>query len=97
MTFSAKDPDEIITVTFDFAALTSGVLSNALVTAEVESGNADPAAAALVNGAPTVSGSKILQRIVGGISGSKYSLRCRVDAADGSRYVLSDSLEVNRF
>lgn len=96
MSLSAKDPDEIITVTFEFAALTAGPLSNALVTAEVARGPADPAVSAMANVSPTVSGTKILQRIINGVSGTVYSLHCRVDTPDGSRYIISDQLPVMR-
>jgi hypothetical protein len=91
--FDPKDPDEIITVGFEFAALTDAPTAP-VVTAARHAGAADDTPAAILSGAPTVSGSKVLQEIIGGTAGTDYLLRCQVDAPDGSRYVLAGVLPV---
>ena len=59
-----KDPAEIITVTFDFAAY-DVTINNPVVSCDVVSGKVDASAAAMLSGAPQVSGATVLQRVVG--------------------------------
>ena len=89
----AKDPAEIITVAFDFSSLTSSVTSPGL-TVSAASGKEDANASAMISGSPAVAGAEVRQRIIGGQAGTTYALRCVVDAADGSRYVLTALLPV---
>jgi len=91
--FSPKDPAEIITLGFDFAALTS-TPSSPVFTVTRLAGAADPDPSALKSGAASISGTKALQKIVGGVSGCRYLIECQVDAPDGSRYVLTGVLPV---
>jgi hypothetical protein len=91
--FSPKDPDEIVFVAFDFAALTSAPLTPS-VTATRHAGEADASPSAILAGVPSVSGARIVQKITGGIAGCDYSLRCEIDVADGSHYVLAGVLPV---
>lgn len=91
--FSAKDPDEIVTLAFDFANLTSGPLTPA-VTAAWHTGEADATPSAILSGSPTISTTKILQQVKLGNAGTDYLLRCEIDTADGSHYVLSGVLPV---
>jgi hypothetical protein len=93
MSLSAKDPSEIITLTFDFAALAASV-ANPVLTVTRLSGTADPTPQAILSGAAQVSGAQVLQQIVGGVAGTHYHLRCQVDTPDGSRYVLAADLPV---
>lgn len=88
-----KDPAEIITVTFDFAAY-DVTINNPVVSCDVVSGKVDASAAAMLSGAPQVSGATVLQRIIGGLSGNTYKLRCQIDDADGERWVVADELRV---
>lgn len=92
--FSPKDPEEIITVTFDFSNVVADTPTAAAVTAAVASGPDDAAVAAMVSGSPSISGALVRQRIINGKAGTTYSIRCRIDTPDGSRYVLSDLLPV---
>lgn len=92
MALSSKDPEEIVTVVFDFAALTATVATPVVTMAVVSGTDANPSA--MLSGSPTVVGAEVHQKIVGGLSGVTYSLRCRADAADGSRFVLADELIV---
>ena len=96
MTLPIKDPDEIITVEFDFSALASSV-SAATITVLASYGKDDQSASAMLSGTPTVSGAEVRQQIIGGQAGTTYTLRCVADAADGSRYVLTAALPVEIF
>lgn len=90
---SIKDPVETITVTFDFSLITASVSSPA-VTSTVASGGADATPAAILSGSPQTSGAKVLQKIIGGLAGTNYDLRCTATAADGSVYLLADVLPI---
>jgi len=96
MTLPIKDPDEIITVEFDFAALAASV-SAPVITVAASYGKDDPSASAMLSGAPSVTGAEVRQKIIGGQPGTTYTLRCVADAADGSRYVLTAALPVEIF
>jgi hypothetical protein len=91
--FDPKDPSEIVHLGFDFSALTSAPLSPA-VTAAHHAGTADATPSAILSGSPTVSGTKIVQRVTGGVVGADYLLRCQVDTAAGERFVLAGVLPV---
>lgn len=91
-----KDPAEIITVTFDFAGLATEC-ANPVVTCSAIAGKVDAAASAMLSGSPQVSGTDVLQRIVGGQDGTTYKLRCEVDDADGEHWVVASTLEVQAF
>lgn len=93
MSLSAKDPEEIVTVTFDFTDLATSV-ANPTITCSVYSGKSDQASQDMVSGIPQVLGLTVLQRIVGGVAGNTYKLRCRIDDGDGERWVVSDTLLV---
>lgn len=93
MSLSIKDPEEIVTVTVDFTGLATSV-ANPVITCSVFSGQSDPSSQDMVSGSPQVSGLNVLQRIAGGLDGNTYKLRCRVDDADGERWILSDVLTV---
>lgn len=95
MTFSAKDPTESIVVTFDYTALLTAI-STASVSIAVDDGN-DANAAAMLSGAPSIVGTKVLQRVINGVDGCTYRLRCTVTKADGSIYVIGNTLPVTRF
>lgn len=90
---SPKDPAEIITLAFDFSAVAAAVLAP-MVSAAHESGPADPSPAAILSGAAQVQGATVLQKIVGGVAGATYRLRCQVDTPDGERFVLPARLSV---
>lgn len=95
MSFSDKDPNEGIVVTFAFAALTNTITS-ATVAIEVQSGN-DTNPAAMLSGMAVVSGTNVSQRVIGGVAGCTYHLRCTIQTPDGSTYVLGNTLPVTRF
>jgi len=92
--FSAKYPPEIITLSFDFAAL-SVTVSAPVVTVEYDSGVPDANPSAILSGVPVVQGAKVLQQVIAGQKGTHYAFQCKVTAADGqSVYVLEEVLPV---
>jgi len=92
--FSAKEPGEIITLAFDFVEVVgSQALSAPQVTISVVSGT-DGSPSSMLSGSAVALGSKVTQRVIGGLAGVTYKLRAQVDAADGSRYVLAGLLPV---
>ena len=98
MAFDPKDPEEIITVTFDFSAVAVAPI-NAVMEVSVASGLADSSPASILSGTPTINGAVVTQKIINGQAGTTYLIRCRIDANDGSgsRYVARDLLPVMSF
>lgn len=94
-TLDAKDAGETIVVAFDFAALTATPLDPA-VSIEVVQGT-DANATSMLSGVPQISGSKILQRVTGGVAGNEYNLRCTAADGSGSVYVVAAVLPVQHF
>lgn len=88
-----KYPAEIATITFDFSDLATSC-NNPAVSIAVENGVVDSGAASMISGQAQVSGTTVLQRIVGGIAGNTYKLVCQIDDADGERWIVAASLEV---
>lgn len=91
--FDAKDPAEIIPITFNFSGLTSAPLSP-IVSVTHEGGAADPTPANLLFGSPQVIGTQIMQKVHNGVANADYRFRCQVDTPDGNRWVLSGVLPV---
>lgn len=91
--FSAKDPAEVLEISFDFLEVTSAPITPQVTVVNC-SGVADSSPGTLLSGSPTVSGSSVVQRVVGGLAGADYLLRCQVDTATGLRFVLSRVLPV---
>lgn len=94
---SNKDPAEQIAVTFEFAAgLIAGesITGTPTVTASA-TGGSDTSPAAILSGSPLVSGSQVMQTIIGGVDGSTYKLRCLVTLTpSGRKLVLAGLLPV---
>ena len=93
MVFPDKDPEETITVTFDFSAV-AATIASATVAALAAQGLDDPAAAAMLSGQASIAGPLVIQRVTGGLSGTTYILRCVANDADGEVHVLSAALPV---
>lgn len=70
-----KDPDESIVIVFDFSAELSAIDSVA-VSMAVHGPGVDPGVAAMLEGAPQISGAMALQRVRHGIHGLAYKPRC---------------------
>lgn len=90
-----KDPEEIKVIKFAFARELNGATISTVdaVTPSTFKGvDASPAAVAL--GAPVVSGTDVLQRMQGGVSGAAYKWRVRVTDSNGNRHVVTDWVAV---
>jgi hypothetical protein len=92
MSLSPKYPAEVVTVTFDFTALTT-TAANATIVPTI-SGGSDAAPSGILNGFPTIVGAKVYQKIQGGNVGTIYKLTCSIDGDSGNHYQLSDTIQV---
>jgi len=95
VTIYAKDPAEIIDLVFPYAdEIGSAVISpNPVVTIAVVNG-VDASAAQMLSGAPIVSGQDVVQRVINGIAGVDYQLRCVATLSDGRKLVRALTLPV---
>jgi len=91
-----KVSTESIIVTFDFTNdLGQGeTISSASVTSTVHQG-ADSNPSTMISGPAIISGSTVLQRIVGGISGVIYCLTCTITTNSSNIKVLKTTIPVN--
>lgn len=80
-----KDAAEIVTATFPYAKELAGAqISGAVITNTVLEG-ADPAAAAMLSGAPEIVQGDVLQRLINGVPGVRYKLKCLATLSDGRK------------
>jgi hypothetical protein len=90
-----KDPDEIKVLKFDFARDLDGanITSVQAVTATVVKG-VDTNPANLLAGAAQASGTIVMQRLQGGVSGVVYRVRVRVQDSNNNVHVATDTVLV---
>lgn len=74
--FDSKDPDEVVTLGFDFSKL--GNPHNPTVEIAVRKGT-DGNPEAVLLGLPTHHGHWVYQRVQGGLDGVDYAVRCFAD------------------
>lgn len=94
--FSEKRPAEAVTITFKFAReLPAGstIAPGAAVGVTVRKGT-DATPQAMLAGSPSVSGTDVLARIMGGLAGVEYLLTCTATTSDGDVLVLEALLPV---
>lgn len=91
MQFSPKDPQERVTLTFNFSALLSAITA-VEVDCSVAQG-VDAGAAALLDGAAVTSGAIVYQGIKAGLDGVLYRVRCKATGPEGV-FVLVGQLPV---
>lgn len=84
--FDPKDPEEEITITFDYSAAGDSV-SDPDVSVRLIKG-IDPNPSAILSGAPVISGAYVLQKVIGGISGCDYQLRCLADVENARPIII---------
>ncbi len=86
LTVLAKDVAEDDTITFDFeAGLMEGeTIVDTAVSIEVYIG-VDPAPSDMRKGLPSIDGSKVSQRFIGGVVGVTYHWRCVADLSTPGR------------
>lgn len=94
ISFDAKDPAEVVTLAFDFAALSGALALSAPVVSVTVASGTDASPSAILSGAASVSGTQVLQRVQAGVLQVTYKLKAQIDLADGSRYVLAGLLPV---
>jgi len=74
MEISPKTPIEVIPVTFNYLAVMRGdAVLSAVITCEDEFGVAQPG---MLQGAPDLSGRKVVQLVSGGVLGKRYFVTC---------------------
>lgn len=95
--WTAKDPEERFWLTFDFsAALDAGeTIASNTVAISVRSGS-DATPTAVLDGAPSLSGASILQRVKDGVDGASYLLRCAATTSADRVLVLGGVLPVRQ-
>ena len=95
--FASKDPAEQVVLAFDFSGEASALTSPSVVI-EHDSGDADSNPPAMLSGMAQVdSGSaKVLQKVVGGIDGANYVLRCTATDESGLVRVRAGLLAVRK-
>ena len=95
--FSPKDPDERLLLTFNFANWLATGETIDLASIRVESIpeiGADPDAAAMIVGEASLTGTKALQMVGGGLVGVTYRLKCTAETSKGQKLVLNGRLPV---
>lgn len=78
-----KDPQETITVGFDFSEVTTTPTSPT-VSVSVRLGN-ETTPTLLASGSPVISGAVVYQRFVGGADPIDYNLKCLATTPSGDR------------
>ncbi|MGE0358670.1 MAG: hypothetical protein AB7P08_17340 [Burkholderiales bacterium] len=95
--FDPKDPEEIITLTFDFkAALALETISPPPVVSVSVVAGVDASPGALLNGAPQldVDSKMVMQSVKAGLDGVDYLVRCKAPTTGGQVFVLARTLPV---
>jgi hypothetical protein len=92
--FAEKDPDARVTLAFEFKRFTA---TPAAATVHITvwrgaDGNPD----AVLEGEPAILGTKVYQRVLGGVHDTDYKLVCMLTDAGGQAYVLTGVLPVRR-
>jgi hypothetical protein len=96
VTLDEKDPEEIITLSFDFEDDLNGEtisVGTPVFTIAVSEG-VDPDVGQMPNGAPQIAGALVLQSVKQGVAPVNYKTRCRIDTSGGRRLVLGAILPV---
>lgn len=76
--FDTKDPQESVSLTFDFALMALALVGPATVAVTVDAGT-DPAPASLLNGSATIIGPLVKVPVTGGVAGADYRIEVRCD------------------
>lgn len=93
--FSPMDPEEEITVGFNFSNVTKNVSSPTIEVSIISGTDDNPNPNHILDETPQIYQNNIvLQRIKGVIEGVNYQLRCKVIAENGDVIIHTDSLPV---
>ena len=81
-----KDPGEAFACAFDIALelIEGETITGTPTIAVALIGGTDADPDALVSGAPTIDGGRVLQRLVGGVAGATYTLTCLAQTSEGN-------------
>lgn len=84
-------------MSFDFSqeVATSDSIVTAVTTVTVDNGT-DSTPSAMIVDAATVSGKTVMQKVVGGLNGVVYKLRCKATDSAGGVHVIVGRLQVQR-
>jgi hypothetical protein len=91
--FAKKDPAARVTLAFEFKRFTASPQSVAVSIAR-RRGAADATPGAVLLGSAAILGTKVFQRVQGGVGLCDYVVRAELTAVDGSVYVLEGVLPV---
>lgn len=94
--FSPKTPTEEEKFSFDFAGLLAvgeTLTGTPTVTSHVIRGT-DPSPGSMISGTATISGTKVTQKIIGGVEGVIYCIKCQVDTSAAQKLELTGDLLV---
>ncbi len=92
-----KDPSERKLCKFDFTNdLQSGETITATAFTVTLAKGTDAAPSAILDGAPTVSGSVVVQRVVGGANNADYDIRCEATTSLTLVHVVQGRVAVRR-
>lgn len=95
MNFSEKKVGETVTLGFDLVRLLNvGETVQAASFSVTVLRGVDADAAAMVSGAAIVSGSKVRQKIAGGVAGNYYEVAASATTSAGNTYIERATLEV---
>jgi hypothetical protein len=91
--FAKKAPEGKVTLAFEFKRFTPSPL-NATITLTQVRGPTDPAAQAVLDGAPAIFGTRVFQRVKAGVHNCDYKLTCVLNDVSGAAYVNAGVLPV---
>lgn len=89
----AKDPDEIITIGFDYSGVTSIAPTSPTISIGVRWGS-ETVPTLVASGAPFITGTTVFQRFTGGASLHDYNLKCLATVSTGDRFAVDCILPV---
>lgn len=94
--FAIKDPAEVQVLGFDFSPdLGTETLSTGTMQSGVELlAGEDPSPSSLLNGAPTIDGSTVVQSVKEGVAGCDYRVWAKVQTSGGRVLVVAGILPV---
>lgn len=88
-----KDPAEVVTIGFDFSAVTD-TPSNPAISIALRWGHGHHHTELEVSGDPIIEGSKVFQRFIGGSHLHDYDLKCLAYTPTGDRISVDCTLAV---
>ena len=93
--FSSKDPEEIIELGFEFAAIIEAAetITSASFDVSVLSGS-DATPTAMLYGSPIIAGTVVSHKISGGVDGCTYRIECTANTSANNKYIETGSIKI---